>query len=61
MMTRKQTEAERMAVMVREMERVKRDIAREQRTGKKRPIEWLMVDLTSGNVSPPPNVLRVVK
>ena len=60
-MKKKQTQTERDKVMVRELDRVKREIAIAKRTGKKRPLEWLVVDLSTGNVSAPPNALRVVK
>ena len=60
-MKKRQTQTERDNVMSRELERVKREIARQKRTGKKRTIEWISVDLGTGNISPPPNVLRVVK
>jgi hypothetical protein len=60
-MKKKQTQTERDNIMDRELERVKREIAIAKRTGKKRPLEWLVVDLVSGDVAPPPNVLRVMK
>ncbi len=58
---KKQTQAERDAVLGRELVRVKREEALQRRTGKKRPIQWVVVDLNTGVVSPPPNPLRVVK
>lgn len=60
-MKRKQTQAERDNTMIRELERVKREIAMAKRTGKKRPIQWIVVDLNSGDIAPPPNALHVVK
>lgn len=58
---KKQTEVERQEVMVRELDRVDREIARQKRTGKKRSIPWIVTDLDSGEVTAPPGVLRVVK
>jgi hypothetical protein len=60
-MKKKQTRTERENVMACELDRVKREIATAKRTGKKRPLEWLVVDLSTGEISPPPNALRVVK
>ena len=60
-MKKKQTQAERNNVMVRELERAKREIAMAKRTGKKRPIQWISIDLRTGDVAPPPNALHVVK
>ena len=57
---KKQTQAERKAIMVRELERVRREIAVQQHTGKKRPLQWLEINLKTGHVSSPPNALRVV-
>jgi hypothetical protein len=53
-------ETERDNVMGRGLERVKREIAMAKRTGKKRPLEWLAVDLDTGDVAPPPNAVHVV-
>ena len=58
---KKQNQTERDNVMGRELERVKREIAIAKRTGKKRPIQWIVVDLNSGDIAPPPNALHVVK
>jgi len=60
-MKKKQTQTERGNVMIHELERAKREIARQKRSGKKRAIPWIFVDLDTGNISPPPDVLRVVK
>jgi hypothetical protein len=60
-MKKKQTQTERDNVKARELDRVKREIAMAKRTGKKRPLEWLVVDLSTGDVAAPPNALRVVK
>jgi hypothetical protein len=56
-----QTQTERDSLMVRELKRVKRELAAAKRTGKKRSISWIMIDLNTGEVSPPPTALRVVK
>jgi hypothetical protein len=58
---KKQTDTERKNVMVRELKRVNRAIELEKRTAKKRPIPWIMVDLDTGEISPPPDLLHVVK
>lgn len=58
---KKQTEIERHNVKVRELERVKREIAMAKRTGKKKPVQWIVIDLDTGNVTPPPNALHVVQ
>ena len=60
-MKKRQTQTERESVMVRELDRVQREMARQKRTGKKKTIPWIYVDLDTGNISPPSNVLRVVK
>ena len=60
-MKNKQTQAERDNVMCRELERANREIAMAKRTGKKRSIEWIAVDLNTGDVAAPPNALHVVK
>lgn len=60
-MKKTQTQAERQSVMSEEMERVKRELAHKKRTGNKRTISWISVDLDTGDVAPPPNALRVVK
>jgi hypothetical protein len=58
-MKKRQTQAERDNVMGRELERVKREIEMAKRTGKKRPLEWIVADLDSGDVAPPPSSLHV--
>ena len=58
---KKQTETERNNIKVRELERVRREIAMAKRIGKKRSIPWIIIDLNTGDVSPPPNALHVVK
>jgi hypothetical protein len=60
-MKNKQTKAERANIMRRELERANREIAMRKRTGKKRSVEWLVIDLNTGDVAPPPNALHVVK
>jgi hypothetical protein len=58
-MKKKQTQAERDNVMGRELERVKREIEMAKRTGKKRPIQLIFVDLDTGDIAPPPSALHV--
>lgn len=58
---KKQTQAERDAILARELDRCAREIALQKRTGKKRSIQWINIDLKTMRVSPPPNALRVVK
>jgi hypothetical protein len=47
-------------IMARELERVRQEIARQKRTGKKRSTLWTEIDLDKREVSIPPGVLRVV-
>jgi hypothetical protein len=58
---KRQTEAERKAIKIRELDRVSVTLAHQQRTGKRRSIPWIIIDLETGEVEPPRNVLRVVK
>jgi hypothetical protein len=60
-MKKRQTRAECESIKTRELERVRRELAIAKHTGKKRPIQWIMVDLRTDDVSPPPNALHVVK
>ena len=59
-----QTEAEKTDVMARALERVSREEARQNRTGKRRPIPWIFVDIDAGDVldgrdvSPLPRIVK---
>ena len=58
MTTKQQTNTD---VMTKELQRVQRELAIEERTGVKRSIPWISINLATGKITAPPKAKRVVK